>query len=70
MQDLYVDKYWWVNTGRLYLCLSPDYIPVNPVGSDVGDGSFRRQSVTRRPTTIRVPSKGKRESSPPALLSE
>ncbi|XP_071263545.1 SH3 domain-containing protein 19-like [Salvelinus alpinus] len=35
-------------------------IPVNPVRSVVGGGgSFSRQSVTRRPTTIRVPSKGK-----------
>ncbi|XP_055764948.1 SH3 domain-containing protein 19-like [Salvelinus fontinalis] len=35
-------------------------IPVNPVRSVVGGGgSFSRQSLTRRPTTIRVPSKGK-----------
>uniref|UniRef100_A0A8C7P9B8 SH3 domain containing 19 n=1 Tax=Oncorhynchus mykiss TaxID=8022 RepID=A0A8C7P9B8_ONCMY len=43
----------------------------NPTSNDVGGGgSFSRQTVTRRPTTIRVPSKGNRESSPPALLSE
>ncbi|XP_052320665.1 SH3 domain-containing protein 19 isoform X4 [Oncorhynchus keta] len=42
-----------------YMDNPTNYIPVNPVRSDVGGGSsFSRQTVTRRPTTIRVPSKG------------
>ncbi|CDQ87421.1 unnamed protein product [Oncorhynchus mykiss] len=42
-----------------YMDNPTNYIPVNPVCSDVGGGgSFSRQTVTRRPTTIRVPSKG------------
>ncbi|KAK6324766.1 hypothetical protein J4Q44_G00041080 [Coregonus suidteri] len=43
-----------------YMDNPTNHIPVKPVRSDVGgSGSFTRQSVTRRPTTIRVPSKGK-----------
>uniref|UniRef100_A0A665THA5 SH3 domain containing 19 n=1 Tax=Echeneis naucrates TaxID=173247 RepID=A0A665THA5_ECHNA len=47
------------------VCLFTDHFPVKPQGNvDSNGGSFPKQSVARRPTTIRVPSKtGSCESS-------
>lgn len=47
------------------MSLLSDHIPAEPPASaDSNGASFKRQTLTRRPTTIRVPSKtGSRESS-------
>uniref|UniRef100_A0A8D3DH43 Uncharacterized protein n=1 Tax=Scophthalmus maximus TaxID=52904 RepID=A0A8D3DH43_SCOMX len=48
-----------------YVNSQPNHIPAEPPASaDSNGASFKRQTLTRRPTTIRVPSKtGSRESS-------